>query len=239
MTQLIEFIDTWGDIHPDYYPVPAVTELPDWYKKAESFHGGEAIVNRMAGTQDTTTGTIKRCKPVLDSLSAGYLLKLPVDVNVRLDDSGAHWFEWPSRTPIGFHNPNQAPGYPEQEQRKNKMPKFVNPWIIKTPPGYSTLFMSPVHRKLPFQTLEGIVDTDTFFSAVQLPFLFKDDKFEGLLEAGTPIAQVVPIKRDAWKMNARPANDSDRKAEMSVVSFLGSVFNGGYAKRYWSRKEYR
>lgn len=239
MTRDIEFIDTWGDIHSDYYPSPAIAEIPDWYKKAEAFIQGVRIPDKRFAPEGNTGGTVKRCKPVFDSLTAGYLLRLPVDVNVRLGDDGLHWFEWPSREPIAFHAHTQVPGYPGQESRRAPYPKFINPWTIKTPAGYSCLFMSPVHRDLPFHTLEGIVDTDTYYAPIQFPFVFIDSKFEGLLEAGTPIVQVIPFKREAWKMTARQATEADNREQNIVNSFLASVFNGGYARKFWQRKEYR
>jgi hypothetical protein len=239
MTQLIQFIDTWGNVPNEYYPEPAVQMLPDWYKKAQSFVG-DSIPNMSTAVEGTrTSGTIKRCKPVLDSLSAGYLIKSPVDINVRKLDDGQTWYEWPGRQPLDWHPPRQAPGYPNQESRESNIPKFLSPWGIITPPGYSCLFVSPVHRKLPFHTMEGVVDTDGYHFPVAFPFTFKDDNFTGLIEAGTPIVQVIPFKRQSWSHEIRMATEEDKNVIEKVSFAISSVFNGGYAKRYWARKEYR
>ena len=42
------------------------------------------------------------------------------------------------------HPVNQVEGSPLLEKNKNlPVYKILNPWIIKTPPGYSTLFYHP------------------------------------------------------------------------------------------------
>jgi hypothetical protein len=237
MTRHIEFIDTWGDTPEQYYPTAAVFELPEWYKSLAPYFG-EKIIDKRINENDQTTATIKKCRPVWDAITSGYLLRLPVDVNVRYSEEG-HWFEWMDRKPIEFHTERQAPNYPGQENRRQAYPKFMHPWIVKTPPGYSTLFMSPNHRDLPFHTLEGIVDTDVFDGIVNLPFVFKKPEWEGLLKAGTPIAQVLPIKRESWKMTTRPATDQDMRKHRLAIRSVVSVFNNAYRNFWWQRKDYR
>ena len=38
------------------------------------------------------------------------------------------------------------------------IPKFINPWSIKTSKGYSIFITQPMHRDLPFEILQSIVD---------------------------------------------------------------------------------
>jgi hypothetical protein len=45
---------------------------------------------------------------------------------------------------------------------------------------------------LPFSILPGIVDADHFKLSVQFPFLLQAG-FEGVIPAGTPVAQIIPI----------------------------------------------
>ena len=50
------------------FPIKAVQNIPDWFKKLKHDHKRR---------------TIKGCIPVLDSLSAGYILKMPQDLYVH------------------------------------------------------------------------------------------------------------------------------------------------------------
>jgi hypothetical protein len=52
---------------------------------------------------------------------------------------------------------------------------------------------------LPFTTLTGLVDSDTFhFSPVHFPARWHDLEFTGVLPKGTPVAQCIPVKRETW-----------------------------------------
>ena len=60
--------------HEDYfalkedYPIPTKLNIPEWYKKLE---------------HNYILRTVKGCMPFLDSLTSGYLLKMPQDFAIR------------------------------------------------------------------------------------------------------------------------------------------------------------
>ena len=59
------------------------------------------------------------------------------------------------------------------EKNKNlPFHKILNPWIITTPPGYSTLFVPPLNNSDDrFSIIAGIVDTDTFKNEINFPIV--------------------------------------------------------------------
>jgi hypothetical protein len=114
--------------------------------------------------------------------------------------------------------------------------KFKNDWSIKTPNGYSALFTHPLNRgDLPFYTLSGFVDTDGYNGPVNFPFLIRSD-FEGIIPAGTPIVQVIPIKRESWTHEIS-------KFEEEFSSKFNAKFHSKmyrvYKNLFWKRKDYR
>jgi hypothetical protein len=93
-----------------------------------------------------------------------------------------------------------------------------------------------MHRpKIGVTILEGIVDTDGYNAAVQFPFII-DEGFEGIIPAGTPIVQVIPFKREDWKMQI--GNDQDRKHNLMVHNLLRSVWINGYRNKWRKPKTY-
>lgn len=189
----IIFTNTTDLTMTGYEPQPAKKVVPEWYKNLESYRGNE----KKPMGQGQSSATIKRCMPVFDALSAGYIIFSYTDIYVSVKDN-VHWYEWPMAEPLQFHPIDQAPNHPSAYGQN--FPKWINPWAIKTPKGYSCLFIPPVHRESSFAIFEGIVDTDTYDNNVNFPFAMKNPSFEGLIPAGTPIAQVIPFKRDNWKM---------------------------------------
>ena len=214
----------------NYIPRPASTLLPDWYKNTPSYVDLSVVPRKP---------TIKKCIPIFDALTAGYIITTFVDIIVELqyvDGKKVPYFYWSSGNPVEFHQIDQAPQYPSKDLR-DTLPKFMNPWAIITPPGYSCLFVNPMHNSsLNFKILEGIVDTDKSNFAVNFPFVFTNLDFEGLIPAGTPIAQVIPFKRDKWKHEI----DFEFVGIENKDKFkkIRSVFFNGYKDFFWTRKEF-
>jgi hypothetical protein len=83
----------------------------------------------------------------------------------------------------------------------------------------------------------GIVDTDTYKSPVNFPFVLRDPKTDGLIPAGTPLMQVIPIKRDEWQMEIGTQEDFAEQAR--VTNKLRTLFFDSYKRQYRQPKEYR
>lgn len=211
-------------------PKPASKLVPEWYKNAQSYVSG----SKKPSGDGNTTATVKKCMPVFDAISAGYIIESPADVFVSIKD-GRQWFEWSDFGLISFHPIEQAPDHPARKQFA--YPKWNNPWAISTPKGCSTLFVQPFHRESVFTILPGIVDTDQYTAPVNFPFVINDPAFEGLIPKGTPIAQAIPFKRDSWTMNI--GDIKDLKAQASVTKKLQSKFFDRYKSMFWTRKEYK
>jgi hypothetical protein len=219
-------------------PIPAVKQIPDWYKSLERYSGG---IKRPVLEANQSSGTIKTCMPVLDSITSGYLILSPCDLFVSKQGEETI-FQWPSHDLIAFHGNDQVKGYPSHKEKYNNsnLPKFNNPWIVKTPKNYSCLFIQPMHRDLPFTILPGVVDTDTYVESVNFPFRL-DPNFEGLIPKGTPIAQVLPFRRNSWSMNIASLNKQNKyhKQWISTIYTLKSEYFDRYKKHFWSKKSYR
>jgi hypothetical protein len=229
MGKVIKFSNTtnFNDLEK---PQPASFFIPNWYKNLQSYTSGKKITDGNGGT----TATVKKCIPVFDAITAGYIIFLPADIMVSLKE-GHQYFEWANFGLISFHPIEQAAGHPAQ--KPYQYPKWNNPWSIKTSKGYSTLFVQPFHRESVFTILPGIVDTDIYTAPVNFPFVINDPEFEGLIPKGTPIAQVIPIKRDAWKMEF--GGQEELIEQNNITIKLQTKFFDRYKTMFWSRKEYK
>ena len=235
MVHKITFTDTVG-VPEQYHPRPARTMLPDWYKETPTHVPGHE--NGLITPGSNTTHTIKKCMPVFDALTAGYICVTTVDIQVHTDEeSNLPYYTWSwGDSVIEWHPVHQAPSHPHQNGFP--YPKFMNPWGIKTPPGYSLLVMNPVHYKQEFFTiLEGIIDTDSYHTNINFPFVLNNPKFEGIIPAGTPIAQLIPFKRDNWQMEFGGAEE--RKDLLKNKVTLRSKFVNSYRNQFWHKKSFK
>jgi hypothetical protein len=223
-------------IFTDHKPVPAKNKIPDWFSKLPKFIDEDKKFKFFSNGNANTT--LKFCSPFLDSLTAGYCVLLENDIFVGRDDSGEQYFSW-ARGGENFivnHLPSQIS--PKMIPKEfNPMPfKFQNKWSTITPKGYSTLFIHPLNRTdLPFHTLSGFVDSDDYHIPVEFPFLLKAD-FEGVIPAGTPVAQAIPIKREPWIAQIDKFDPEFTKKKNS--SFFSKIYRP-YKNLFWKRKDYR
>jgi hypothetical protein len=177
-------------------PIPAVRGLPDWFKALPQ--------KAFCPTMQDEVFTIKKCPPVIDAMTSGFLMPLACDLKVENGE-----FTWErdlpagisnySRSPIDFHVGSQVAGTPFFDDDRFII-KFNNFWTIELPPGYSVLVTHPINRDdLPFTTLSGLVDVDRYREMfVHFPARWRDPSFNGTLPKGTPVAQCLPIRRETW-----------------------------------------
>ena len=241
--------------HEDYfalkedYPIPVKLNIPEWYKKLE-----HTLQNK----------TVKGCMPFLDTLTSGYLLKMPQDFSIRhnVDNENEKQEKFKdSFQTFGLHDQSQilhaksinlnsgfnthpikqVEGAPFIEKNK-KLPfyKILNPWKIKTPKGYSCLFVPPLNNSDDrFSIIPGIVDTDTFPNEINFPIIINGDKYpvlETTIKKGTPYVQIIPFKRDSWKMTAKPM---EQKKIQNSRLFYGLKILNIYKDKYWNKKSWK
>lgn len=228
MTKDIKFTNRLGfDFFP---PKPASSNIPSWYKNTESYISGKKEIIDASISQ-----TIKKCIPVFDSLTAGYIFYTQVDVYIKQTEEGPY-YSWASQDFVSFHPKSQAELYPVKTE--NAIPKFTNHYGIETPKGYSVLIVPPMHNPNNiFTILPAIVDTDQYVNPVEFIFTLDDPNFEGLIPAGTPMAQVIPFKRDVWKMKIGKEEEIQKIAKNYAK--LKTRWFDSYKVQFWTRKEFK
>jgi hypothetical protein len=227
--------------------VRGIDNIPDWYKDLNS---RTPIIGEKQNP-DRTEFTIKRCIPVLDVLTLGYYIVTAIDYTFTYDEEkGCHTISGafdPNYQPVSMHPIEQLGGMPFSSEYCAYAYKWINPYVIKTPAGYSCLVTHPANAPyLPFYTLSGVVDTDTYFRPINFPFLVKNT-FNGVLPAGTPIAQITPFKRDEWssKIITKPSDEFKVSQNLLTEQYQkdrhgpgGKEVGGVYKKLYRVKKRY-
>lgn len=176
-------------------PYPARDKLPDWFRKVPA-------IDKEVLSPTNNAITVKRCMPFLDAMSAGWILPLAATVRLEVKDEGrtvnAGWeFD---RDMVGNHAPFQVAGHPALPRPPCKM---YNYWTIRTPPGWSCLFVAPLNRDNGvLDVISGVVDTDEYNSLIHFPFFANAPDGIYTLEKGTPLVQVIPFQRSTTDLAA-------------------------------------
>lgn len=209
-------------------PQPMKNLLPEWYRRAESTytskHGSESP-------------GLKKCAPYLDALISGYAVVTPFDIYVSSIDG---------KVEIKWDGPQEFDGFiAERESASGRtMPRpaghadnhlvWSSPWGFKVPRGWSVLVTHPLNRfDLPFTTSSGIIDSDAFWASGNVPFFIKEG-FTGIIPAGTPYMQLLPIKRANW-LSVHDQGISDK---IAVQGMEVRKEGQSYKQTKWKRKKY-
>jgi hypothetical protein len=198
-----------------------LTNLPDWFRRISK--EGAAL---------------RKCVGTIDLLAAGVTLPIWTNYRFRPDNNGT-WETgaddfYPSAVTGGTPTSiGQASGFnhestgecPMTSVRKietGQYPKLVNPWRIETAPGWSTL-MIPCYWEPSedYTVVPAIVHTDYYHSMNVVLNLTGDRPFA--LKYNTPIAQLIPFKRDSDFTKVLFNDESDFKYYASTGFGSGFV----------------
>lgn len=211
-------------------PKPSKLYIPEWYKKTESFP--KKLKFDDGGVPENLG--IKQCIPFLDGLGSGYIQETHCDLYFDFESDTFEYFYSLKPQIISHrskhHLPIENDFYPIEFVWKM-------PWIPKLPKGYSLLLTHPLNRiDLPFFTTSAVIDSDRFYHSSQgnYPFYIKKN-FSGIIPAGTPMYQMIPIKRNNWKSKLHKFDKNVFKKRNAMVQ--RKMF-GGYKKEFWQKKEY-
>jgi hypothetical protein len=206
-------------------PVQAKTVMPDWFRRLPP-------VDKNHVSKSDNGLTIKRCMPFLDALTTGWIIPLAATVRLEVRDDGqtveAGWEI--DRVMVSNHSMHQVTGNP----REPRPPcKFHNYWTIITPPGWSCLFTPPLNRPSPvFECISGIVDTDTYQSLINFPFMATAKDGVYIIEKGTPLVQCIPFKRETAAIEADIGPETAAQAETREKILRQTQAVDGWYRRF-------
>lgn len=208
-------------------PYPAKKLIPDWYKKLENF------TSRPEGFPGST---LKRCPPFLDAMSVGWIIPLAADIKFVVQDDGAgvRWHTDFFFSMVEAHSIEQISTHPKSP----KVPlKFMNHWIVETPPGWSCLFVPPLNRPdKHLDLMTGLVETDKYFEFINFPGFMKRPEGNVQLDAGYPLMQCIPFRRNIGKDATIEALSEENMARLHNTRDKRMSHISLYRDRMWEKK---
>lgn len=107
----------------------------------------------------------------------------------------------------------------DREDQQNLV-KLHLPYIFRTVEDAGLLFVPPINRKMEkgLTMMSGLVETDWYADAVNLAFELPDKLGSVHVEAGDPLAQVLPISMQAASTNLSILEPHRRKVRDTLAS---------------------
>jgi hypothetical protein len=213
---------------------PARGTIPDWYKGSPRRLEENSLNLNFDGVSNAT---YKQCAPFLDGMTIGYMAVLTSDIEISLGENNLPFINHKplERHIVTIHSPEQWEGMPYPLFHYPSVFKWHQDLLIKTPKNYSLLFTHPMNRlDLPFTTISGVVDTDSYCLPTHFPFWVKQG-FTGVVKAGTPVCQIIPILRGKWTKSLQDFNPNE--ALINKDNYLSTIVKA-YKSLFWQKKTY-
>ena len=222
-------------------PLTGTKFVPRWYKEQKLFSNKESDYIKAKKTYSPFEYTYKLCTPLVDSLTSGYFLSTSADIaviNIGTESNYIPEINWRvSWGPLDSQSNDVLGNYPVPDGYSKKIFRWSSDWKIKLPKGYSLWVTHPSHRHdLPFFTLNGFVDSDKHVNPLLFPFFIKNG-FEGIIEQGTPIAQLIPVKREFWKSKIVSFEEKNNIKSVILNNIRQNILRS-YKNKFWSKKHY-
>jgi hypothetical protein len=220
----------------DNIPVPIIKTLPDWYKDFPKYIDAKT----QEETNPKNISTVKNCVPFFDSMTAGYSLLTPCDIQFYEEDGipRAKVLDDKFQDFIGPRGPMQHFHSPEGYYQDHF--HWYPAWGVSLPEGYSGIYVNPLNRyELPFLTTSGIIDNDKLSVRGFIPFFLRIG-FSGIIKKGTPFMQIIPFKRESWKSETELLTVEEvQEAHLLGMKKYREPKANGYRDSEWERKSYR
>ena len=216
----IDFIAHNEETIRTFKPVLAKKAQPEWWKKTKVF----------ADVQGAKSQTIRACPAMDDWLKTGWIIESQHDIEViNGNEDGVPDRNFKVKTnPVGKI---ASPNHPHSQLvsftpwglpgKIRDAFKLRAPWNVKTPPGYSCLYLDPfLHSNKFFSVWQGIIDTDKFRTNqdnAQMIFYPKVDH-SFIIPKGTALCQIIPFKRETWTATYQLASDKSWHTNKSRIT---------------------
>lgn len=212
---VIEFLTTPEFAEVLTPPAPANKFIPSWFKSIPP------TTTKMRDISGNHAMTAKKCLPMLDAMTHGYIIPLAGDVHIRTNEDASLIDITENQFIKQTEEHSQEQVKPNFPFPKNHLVKFINHFVIKTPPGYSCMFVAPInHLETRFITLGAVVDTDKYDREINFPTVWLANNYDDILPAGTPIIQCIPFKRSTTISEYEVRSFSDKEWNKREVTRL-------------------
>lgn len=189
------------------------------------------------------TQTVKVCPGLPDFFSEGYVIPMWCDATIQYIKETNEWV-WSMGRPEPS-NPFVAEPHSNAQMLDHVTPsfkgvdasyifKFVSPWRIITPKGYSVIQIPMFYEfNKEFSVAPGVIHTDVHHE-VNPQIMYHGTGEPIFIKMGTPLFQIIPFKRTEYSLEIREQTKKDidlfAKNFLKIISLFPG--RGAYKKMF-------
>lgn len=195
--------------------VNSLQNLPEWFRRIPK---GKSSVRACAG--------------ISDFLSTGFTIPAWTNFTFKPFPEHKEWavaadpmnpsLDMQYASSFSFDQTGSCPMTESRQLEKMSYPKLITPWRIQTAPGWSCIFIPHFYESnQDFEILPSLVHTD-FYQIANIVINPKTNT-EFSIKYGTPLAHVIPFKRNGDIENIDFMDESFYKYASSNMYMMGAV----------------
>jgi len=242
----------------DYRPSPVKNHIPNWFSEKDKYVKNEdgtyssMSVRVPSGNQiQIKIPSWKSCPAFLDVFISGYYLFTPCDITIKTNkensendpitlELGGEWNKQNNHLRFCKLRGDDE-GLPKPDGYYEKTFAWFPNWSTQVPKGYTIFLTHPINiPNMPFQTMSGFIDSYTVLNGTaNTPVYFKEG-WEGTIPAGTPYAQLIPIKNESWESEILEYTKEELKENFKhyLEEYMTESGITNYKANEWSKKRY-
>jgi len=236
--------------HPKLAIRPSRSKTPEWFKDIPQ---GEASLKRCYGVADyLRTGYVVPMWATLDvrmplnkldkrwearfDIPASHLFTAEIATDLSEQDNN-YYFSYESlmRNQFPIHQTGSECPVAKQKNRESSYLKLPSPWVVRTAPGWSSLFLPTLWEPNDdYEVLGAVVHTDYYPNANCVINIKTNRPLR--IEEGTIMQHIIPFKRDASILETEVIRGDQTAHTLLRDTGFGPVFttkedtHGGYKK---------
>jgi hypothetical protein len=182
-------VDAYTDIDiiaHSYKVAPAAQFIPEWWRMTDKRTLDKGFI---------PAPTIRTCTGILDLYATGIMVPLWTDIALSIGPDDISWQCADMATEITTHDSSQWDKFADPMMFGHL--KITSKWVLRTKENINWVFQEPYWNKQigsPISTPPGVINFHhtAFATNIQL-MVDKSTPQNVLLEAGTPIAHLIPL----------------------------------------------
>jgi len=184
----------------DTMPIVRSGQIPrPWIKKVARQHGYD--------DGDGRNRSSSRCPGIIDVMREGFVIRAWCDITIVIDGDNFTWkipheINGPAGNNVevitAHHDFNLFQHLENLPRHSfNHVLKINTPWYIDIPKGYKLLQIPVTYvDQNTFTSFIGMMEYDLGLHSLNIPFVLHKNRGEVTIKAGTPLAQLIPIKME-------------------------------------------
>lgn len=251
----LKFISMIEGVDETMPVIPAYKHQYEWVKRAtKNFKESGTLTDKVDTNQllpflsKLNVRHTSKCPGIINLKSKGFIVRTHSDIHLKIKEGSYEWntpSDWTAMSDghcedtITHHFEDSLHQFMTDwpKDTLNIILKINLPWYVKIPKDYELIMIDPFYKDdYRFTVCPGLFEPDLGLAKLNVPIYWHSTDGEFMIKAGTPIAQLIPIKKE--NVDFEVTNKNDDKDFSKQIRLMQLKFQEGFTRNYNKVREF-